>query len=113
MIQVLPWADIEDLVVRLRSWLAPGGLLFITAFTIDDAGFAKRRDSDAWTELPRNSFRDDEGTIRTFLEPGELAHLFDGWGRRHYHEGMGPIHRHGDGKPEQHAMVEAVFAQAL
>ena len=50
-----------------------------------------------------------DGTVRTYLEPGELPKLFRGFSVVHYEERLGPEHRHGDGPPERHALAEAVM----
>ncbi len=101
----------RDGFVRLREkveeWLIPGGLLLATAFTTDDAAYA--RISREWSKVGRSSFVDAQGNRRTYLEPGELPGLFPGFGIVHEREYLGPMHRHGDGPLHQHAVAEAVL----
>ena len=59
--------------------------------------------------MGKGSYADDAGRVRTFLEPGELVELLPGFSVEHYWEGLGPEHRHGEGAPERHGKVEAVF----
>jgi len=107
MTQVLSREAMVDLLARVDAWTAPRGLVFVTAFTVDDARYAlhARRGS----EIGPHSFAGPDGQIRTFLESGELKTLFDGYHVVHHWEGLGPEHSHGEGEPERHALVEAVF----
>ncbi len=108
LLQVLTRDSIALLDRKIKGWLRPGGLLFVTAFTVDDPAFVRL--SAAGRRAGRTSVESDQGETRTFLEPGELEHLFSGLKRIHFWEGMGPDHRHGDGPLQHHALTEAVFA---
>lgn len=99
--------QIADLVVRSRSWTSPGGLAFVTAFTVDDPSYPWYRDGG--NRLVAHSFVHPQSGLRTFLEIGELATLFDGWTVEYLWEGFGPAHRHGDGLPERHAKAHGIF----
>jgi SAM-dependent methyltransferase len=109
LIQILAWDSIELLRDRVSVWSGPGTVLFVTAWTTDDPSFAictrERR------SIGKNSFADDSGNVRTFLQPGEASGLFEGFGAVYLWEGMGPIHRHGDGPEERHGKVEAVLVK--
>lgn len=107
IIQEQSWESITLLLEKIHIWSSRGSLLFATAFTTDDPAFV--RDSEASQAVGKNSFADHDGTIRTYLKSGEMLGLFHRWKVIHYWEGMGPEHRHGDGPPERHAKVEAVF----
>jgi SAM-dependent methyltransferase len=107
LIPELPRDSIRLLLERIDKWTVAGGLAFATAFTTGDPAFAGH--SAGWRTLGENSFTDDEGTIRTYLRPGEMLGLFHRWKALYYWEGLGPTHRHGDGPAERHAKVEAVF----
>ncbi len=110
LIQILTWDSISTLLKRLDEWTAPGplgSLVFVSAFTTGDKSHDHcRRD---WTANGRNSFMGPSGDIRTFLEPDEILDLFTTYEVLHRWEGLGPEHRHGDGPPERHELVEAVF----
>lgn len=111
LIQMLPWEAIEALLDRARRWTEEGGLVFVTAFSREDTSYGVHvRESKA---LGRNSFRTSGGEIRTFLEPGEILNLFAGFSVIHRWEGLGPVHRHGEGSEERHARIEGVFQKPL
>jgi SAM-dependent methyltransferase len=99
--------QIQQLVHRSHTWLAPGGLVFAVAFTTEDASYASYRDHG--TRIGAHSFDHSRHGVRTFLDPGELTALFDGWTLEHSWEGFGPEHRHGDGPPERHAKAHGIY----
>lgn len=107
LIQLLSWEGIAHLVGRVTAWSVPGTHVFITAFGDSDPLVARWKHRGH--EIGHNSFADDTGDIRTFLEPRQILEIFDAFDVVEHREGPGPVHRHGDGPPEQHAMVEAVF----
>jgi tellurite methyltransferase len=98
LIPILTRAEINNMVASIERLIAPGGLLFITAFTTEDPKFTSGGQSAVYRH----------GT-RTYLELGELRSLFSGWEVIEYWEGLGPEHRHGDGPVERHGLAEAVF----
>jgi tellurite methyltransferase len=106
LIPDLARGQVTALLKRAGEWLAPGSLAFLTGFTTDDPSFA------TWSSFRRvgkNSFEDQRGRIRTFLEPGELVQLSAQFEAVVCNEVMGPEHRHGEGPPERHARFEAVL----
>jgi tellurite methyltransferase len=107
LIQILSWTEIEMLLGKLKHWTTEGSLVFVTGFTVADTSFANY--SRNWKSLGRNSFADELGNVRTYLEPGELLKLFEGYTVLHHWEGIGPEHRHGTGPLERHAMAEVVL----
>lgn len=107
LIQILTWEAIESLLGKVKLWTAKGGLVFVTAFSTNDPSYTVY--SAEGRSLGRNSYRMDNGAIRTFLEPDEILTLFREFSTVHHWEGMGPYHRHGKGPRERHAMVEGVF----
>jgi SAM-dependent methyltransferase len=112
IIQILDWERIGRLVGAVRRWTRPGGLVFITAFSMDDPCYDTH--AGTGTMIGKNSFLiggEDaaDGEIRTYLEPDEILTLFESWEVIHHWEGLGPEHRHGDGPPERHGRVEAVL----
>jgi cyclopropane fatty-acyl-phospholipid synthase-like methyltransferase len=106
LLQILRWDAIELLVRKLETWTATGGLVWVTAFGTGDPAYGGYR--DAGEEIGRNSFAVAGKELRTFLEPGQVLELLDGFEPVHHWEGLGPEHRHGDGPVERHFMVEAV-----
>ena len=103
LIPILTRAKIDAMVASIESLIAPGGLLFITAFTTEDPKF------EAHGPETHPADEDYDHGSRTYLEPDELRSLFAGWQVIHYWEGLGPEHRHGDGPVERHGLAEAVF----
>jgi cyclopropane fatty-acyl-phospholipid synthase-like methyltransferase len=109
IIQEQPWEAIELLVTEVRAWLNREGLVFVTAFTVDDPSFERFVEGE---RAGKNSYINARGVIRTFLEPNEILRLFERFRVVHHWEGLGPIHSHGENPPERHATVQAVFRKA-
>jgi cyclopropane fatty-acyl-phospholipid synthase-like methyltransferase len=107
LIQILPWEDIHLLLDKIKQWTRQGSLVFITGFTVLDASFA--RYSQTWKTIGKNSFADGQGNLRTYLEAGQILHLFNDYEVVHHWEGVGPEHRHGNRPIERHAMTEVVL----
>jgi tellurite methyltransferase len=107
LVQELPRASIAALVERVEGWTRPGGLALVTAFTTEDPGFEEV--SRTWREIGKNSFSNDTGFVRTFLEKNELRNMFGGWEALHYLEELGPEHNHGIGASHRHGRVEGAF----
>ena len=93
--------QVTALVSTIERNLAQDGLLFITAFGTWDPAFGRHQNE--WAEDAQNSFCSLDGLVRTYLAPGELVALFPGLDVVHSWEGLGPVHRHGDGPLERHA----------
>jgi tellurite methyltransferase len=106
LVPILTRDGINALRLRIGEWLTPGGRLLLTAFTVDDPSFDRCRAE--WQEAARNSFVSERGSVRTFLERGEVLRLFKGYTILHHWEGLGGEHRHGDGPVHQHGLVELV-----
>ncbi|MDD4858449.1 MAG: class I SAM-dependent methyltransferase [Candidatus Krumholzibacteria bacterium] len=107
IIQELPRESIGALMRHINAWTREDSLALVTAFTVEDPGFGDI--SQAWRAIGKNSFSDDAGFVRTFLELGELRLLFGGWEALHYWEGLGAEHSHGGDAPHRHGRVEAMF----
>lgn len=107
LIQILPWKSIELLLEKIKHWTNEKSLVFATGFAITDPSFEKY--SKTRKMIGRNSFADEQGNIRTYLEAGEILNLFDEYKVIHHWEGLGPEHSHGNGVLERHAMVEVVL----
>jgi 2-polyprenyl-3-methyl-5-hydroxy-6-metoxy-1,4-benzoquinol methylase len=106
LIQELQWPSIHLLIERARLWLIAGGLILVSAHTTEDPAYARISQGRS---IGKNSFSIPDGGVRTYLEPNEIITLFDTFGVVHHWEGMGPLHRHGEGAAERHGSVEAVF----
>lgn len=107
LIPILSRDAIDRLVGFVDRWLHPGGLLFITGFTTGDDSCA--RYAREGRSVGRNSFANQQGGVRTYLEPDELPTLFPRYEVVRHREGLGPEHRHGDGPIERHALDQAVL----
>lgn len=110
LIQTLPRSSVLLLAKRLREWTRRGSVIFVTAFTTEDpwVGHVPR----GWCLLDRNYYSDGAGTVRTYLEPGEILTLFPGYDVLFHWEGLGPVHRHGNGLRHRHGSVRAVLRRA-
>lgn len=99
---------IARLVARVGELTAVGGLVLVSAHTSDDPRYPEI--SAAWQEIGVQSFRRPGGGVRTYLAAGELARLLAAprFELVHSWEGLGPVHRHGDGAPERHARAVLV-----
>ena len=111
LIPDLTWTAIRQLVEKVDDWSGPGTLLWVSGFTTQDPAYAHHRAT--WTAIDTNSFKSSEGTVRTYLEPGQILDLFERYSVLHHWEGLGPEHRHGDGPPERHGKFEAVLLKAV
>ncbi len=107
LIQILSPEGIRDLAATLGRVTRAGGLLFATAFSTEDPRYAEI--TDGYEPVGPRTFRTPDGERRTYLEPGEILSVFDGWTVVHHWEGLGPEHQHGDGPPERHARIEVVL----
>ncbi len=107
MIQILDRERIYNLVQRIHSWTRQGSLVFVTAWSTLDPSYEKWKKTAR--QIGHNSFSNDRGEVRTYLEPGEIIDLFRGFDLHYHYEGAGPLHTHAEGPPEQHYQVEAVF----
>ena len=113
LLQVLTREETAQLVERVMGWTGKGGVVFVTTHTTDDEGYGERmREPGDWRVEERGSFRLPDGTVRTYLEPGELRELFAPLEVVHSWEGIGPEHRHGSGPVQRHAIARAVFRKA-
>ena len=107
LFQILDLNSIELLTILIDKNTSDGSLVFITAFSTKDLSFKKYEKE--WKKVDRNSFCDNRGNYRTFLDSSEIIELFDSYKVIHQWEGLGRKHRHGDSPVEQHAMIELVM----
>lgn len=110
LIPVLARESVELLRERVWSWTGEGGIVLATGFVSSDPSFEEV--SRTWRPIGKNSFTDEVGRVRTFLEAGEILDCFGGFEVIHHWEGTGPVHRHGEGQPERHEVFEAVLRRS-
>ena len=112
LMQILDPGHVEKLVADCRSWLAPDGLLFVTAWHVGDPSFAGRKEE--WQEIAPNNFRSPHADPRHrfYLAQRQILEFWPDWEVLHHWEGIGPRHRHADGPEEQHGDVELVLRRA-
>lgn len=107
LIQILSGEQIYELIEIIRRIICPEGLIFVTAFGVEDTGYKKCAGS--WKKAGRNTFSDEQNNYRTYLANNEILELFEGFESLYHKENWGKEHHHGDGVLEKHFMVEAVF----
>jgi 2-polyprenyl-3-methyl-5-hydroxy-6-metoxy-1,4-benzoquinol methylase len=107
LIPVVSRDSIELLRERIWRWTREGSIILATAFTTADASFTRYTQGSRC--VAKNSFADEHGRVRTFLEAGEILECFRGFEVIHYREGTGPLHRHGEALPERHELAEVVL----
>ena len=106
LIQILDWKSINSLISIIDKWVTKGSLIFITAFSKNDASYSKY--SEEWNEVEKSSFSDNNGNYRTFLEQNEILNLFKNYSVIYHWEGLGPKHQHGNNSIEQHELITLV-----
>jgi len=107
LFQILDKTEFDSLINKSKNWIGKNGLVFITAFGLQDVSFKNYKNK--WIEEESNRFTNGKGDYRYFLEPNELLKIYSELNVIHYWEGLGKLHKHGDNPPEQHYMVESVF----
>lgn len=107
IIPVLSRENVNILFRRIDSWTAPGGLVFVSAWSSRDARFADYEEDEEWERSGPASFRRGDA-VRTFLLPDEILSLLPAYEVVHHEEGPAHEHRHGDGPPERHNMADLV-----
>lgn len=107
IIQELKLDAIKQLIANIKGWTKKGSLVFVTCWSVNDPAYIKNK--DIWQKVGRNSFKNFDKGISTFLEKDEVLKLFKDYNPIHHWEGLGPIHSHGDSKPERHGRIEAIF----
>jgi SAM-dependent methyltransferase len=107
LIPLLDRDGIDELIETVEATLGPGGTLFITAFGTWDPAYPNHESTRE--NEGSDSFRSIDGSLGTFLEPGEIVNLFPFLEVVDHQEFLGPEHRHGDGAPERHGRAEAVL----
>lgn len=107
IIQLLKREDITKLVQKIKEITEKDSIIFVSAFSTEDESFQK--DKESAKKIGKNSFREWDGNIKTYLEPSEILDLFDFCKTLYHWEDFGEKHRHGDGPIEQHHRILAIF----
>lgn len=69
--------QIYSLVDKVKKWLAPGGYLYASVFTVDDPGFALQHMGNASTSLRMHGIISPTAEfVRTYFQYEELRSLF-------------------------------------
>ena len=106
LIQELARESLQKLAKKINRLLHDGGLLFVTAFSTEDPAY--KIHADKWERIGKNSFQNEQGTIRTYLETDEILSIFANYEVVYHNEELGPEHRHGDGPLQKHFRIEFV-----
>ena len=106
IIQELSRQSINILIDKINKWTVTGGYIFLTAFSTLDPSFSNV--SLKWKIIGKNSYQDNEGAIKTYLEPNEVLELFSNAEIIYHREEFGPIHTHSDGSKHQHGKIEMI-----
>ena len=105
IIPVLSRENVDLLFRRIDAWTAPGGLVFVSAWSSNDERYSEYEGDPEWERSGAASFRSGD-RVRTFLLPDEILSLLPGYKVVYHSEGLTPSHRHGDGPPEQHNIAD-------
>ena len=106
LIQDLFLSEAIRLFQRVEGWTRAGGLVFVSAFTVQDAKYREIKEFSE--EVEPNSFRTPSGKIRTFLEKDQILRFLPDFEVVHHWEGLGRWHSHGELEKEQHAVARLV-----
>lgn len=107
---VLSEEQIVDLARKSRRWLKKKGIVFVSGFTTNEIAF--RPTTPEWKKLSENSYANDKGSFRTFMDIDEAMSKFRRFKPIYHWEGYGERHSHGDDKVEQHHMFEFILQKA-
>ena len=106
LMQILSRGDNASLVHRIFEWTSPASVFFLTAWHVDDPSYDRIRDT--WEKVALHCFVSPEGEYRTYMGRNVIKDIFRKWNAVHYEEGLGPLHRHGEGEEHQHGNIEMV-----
>jgi len=111
IIQELTWQSITDLIEKIDKWTLPGSLLFITAHTIEDPEY--KTAIEKYKKIGKNSFIDNYGNIKTYMEKDEISKIFCKFAKVYYWEGIGNLHSHDGVNTHQHGSVIAILQKNI
>lgn len=106
LLQILPRPVCASLLHRIHSWTAPGSVIMMTAWHVDDPLYDFF--STEWSRAGLHSYRSADGQFRTYLARGEILDLLRGWDVVHHSEDLGRSHSHNEGPEHRHGEVEMV-----
>ncbi len=104
---VLSEAQIIDLAQKSRRWLRKKGLVFVTGYTTNEISF--KPTAPEWHKTSENSYTDDKGNFRTFLDVDDAISKFRRFKPIYQWEGYGERHSHGTDQIEQHHLFEIIL----
>jgi tellurite methyltransferase len=104
---ILSKEQITDLARKARRWLKKGGIVFVTGFSTKETLF--RPQTSDWEEVTENSFTDNKGNYRTFIDIQEAISKFRRFKTTYKWEGLGKAHKHGSDQLEQHHIYEFIL----
>jgi tellurite methyltransferase len=104
---VLSIEQINLLARKAQKWLRRGGLLFLTGFTPQEQYF--RPKSDEWKKLIGDSYADDNGNFRSFIDMPDVTAKFTRLKPIYQWQGYGEMHTHGTDQIEEHHIFEIIL----
>ncbi len=104
---VLSEEQIVSLARMARKWLKKKGVIFVTGFTTNETAF--RPKTKEWKKISDNSYTNDKGNYRTFMDIETATSKFRRLKTIYHWEGYGERHTHGTDKIEQHHMFELIL----
>ena len=104
---VLSHEQIVLLARNAKRWLKKKGVVFVSGFTTNEATF--KPTSEEWKELKSNSYSDENGNYRTFMDIETAMSKFRRFKTIYHWEGYGERHNHGTDKVEQHHIFEFIL----
>jgi SAM-dependent methyltransferase len=104
---VLSIDQINLLAKKTQRWLRRGGIVFLTGFTPQEQYF--RPKSKEWTKITNDSYKDDKGNFRTFIDMPDATAKFSRLKPIYQWQGYGEMHNHGTEQIEQHHIFEIIL----
>ncbi len=111
LMQILTRRECAGLIHRLHAWSAPGTVLMLTAWHVDDPLYDFYRTE--WARDGLHSYRSADGQHRTFLARREILDLLPAWEVIHHREGLGQEHGHAGGQSHRHGEIELVAIRRM
>ena len=105
--QVLSEEQIASLARKVRKWLKRKGVVFVTGFTTNEVAFVPT--TEEWRKVSLNSYTDDNGSFRTFMDIEKAMSKFRRFKTIYQWEGYGERHTHGTEHVEQHHIFEFIL----
>jgi len=104
---VLSEEQIVSLARKAKRWLKKKGVVFVSGFTTNETAF--RPIGNEWEKVSGNSYSDDKGNYRTFMDIETAMSKFRRFKTIYQWEGYGERHTHGTDQVEQHHIFEFIL----